>query len=460
MTSSAGTPPPKNLEELIQRAGNPVDLLRRNPMKPFIFPVVPQEFTNWQDEQRAFRETVAMTDMSHHMTELHLRGRDVILFIKRFAVNKFDPFPTTRAKQMIVVAPDGNMIGDAVLFRESEDFLRVVGAPSALDWLQFQVARGSFDLKAELELSSAVRSGPRDVFRIQIQGPNALELMRDVTGGTFPDIKFFHVGDITIAGQKVRALRHSMSGFPGYEIYGPWDAQRSVREALVQAGERHGLRPVGMRGGPVLTIEGGWLPNPLPAIYQGEEMKPFREWLTPAHFESFGSLGGSYGSRNICDYYVDPIEAGYGSMIDLDREFLGRDALARRMKSQTRKKVTLVWNTDDVLAVIRSVLTGQNPGRLPEIPAATFATFVADRVEKNGELIGLSRHQYGYSANVKAFISLAIVDMANSTPGTEVKLLWGEADCVNPSVPKHQIHEIRATVAASPYFEFLNKKNV
>ncbi|HKY82577.1 MAG TPA: aminomethyl transferase family protein [Sphingobium sp.] len=448
---------PKSLEDLIQQAGNPVDLLRSNPQKSFTFPVVPGEFTNWQDEQRAFRETVALTEMSYHMTELHLRGRDAIPFVKQFAVNKLDPFPISRGKQLVTVAPDGNMIGDAVMFREDEDFLRVVGAPAALDWLLFQAQKGSFDLSAELEHSSAVKSGPRDVFRFQIQGPNALELMREVVGGTLPDIKFFHIADVTIGGKAVRALRHSMSGHAGFEIYGPWEGMDAVRNALLEAGTRHGLVRGGMRGSPVLTIEGGWLPNPLPAIYTGEDMKPFRQWLTSSNLESFASLGGSFGSRDIREYYTDPFEAGYGSFIDFNRDFVGKEALLARQKSQSRKKVTLVWNNDDVLNVIRSVLTGENPGRLPEIPFATFATFIADRVEHNGKLVGLSRQQYGYSVNVRSFISLAVVDIDSAEPGTEVKLIWGEADSLSPTVAKHAIHEIRATVAPSPYYEFYNK---
>ena len=45
----------RNLEEAIQAAGNPVDLLRNSQIGPYAFPVVPSEFTNWRDEQRSWR---------------------------------------------------------------------------------------------------------------------------------------------------------------------------------------------------------------------------------------------------------------------------------------------------------------------------------------------------------------------------------------------------------------------
>lgn len=446
-----------SLEDKIAQHGGAVDMLRANPQSAFVFPVVPQEYTNWQDEQRAARETVALNDMSHHMNELHLRGRDVIRFLSRYAVNNFANFTVSRAKQLIVIAPDGRLIGDAIAFREDNEFVRIVGAPTALDWLHFQSQQKTFAVESTVELNSAVVPGPRDVFRIQIQGPNTMDLWNEVVEGPVPDIKFFCVGEVTIAGRPVRALRHTMSGHAGFEIFGPWESKQAVLDRLVAAGENHGLVLVGMRGGPTLTLEGGWLASPLPAIYDGDATKGFRQWLTAANFESFASLGGSFGSRDIGDYYVDPFEAGYGHVIDFSRDFLGRDALLERQRSQTRRKVTLVWDTEDVLSVIRSVLTGERPGRMPEIPFTSFAAFIADRVEVGGRLVGLSRNQYGYSTNVKAFISLATIDVTQAEPGTQVDLMWGEADELNPTTPSHEIHRIGAVVAPSPYYEYYNK---
>ena len=41
----------QNLEAALQKAGNPVDMLRNSQIGPYAFPVVPSEFTNWRDEQ-------------------------------------------------------------------------------------------------------------------------------------------------------------------------------------------------------------------------------------------------------------------------------------------------------------------------------------------------------------------------------------------------------------------------
>ena len=49
----------KSLEDLLVAVGSPVTLLRNSQTGPYIYPVVPSEFTNWRDEQRAWRDTAS-----------------------------------------------------------------------------------------------------------------------------------------------------------------------------------------------------------------------------------------------------------------------------------------------------------------------------------------------------------------------------------------------------------------
>ncbi|MGQ4615856.1 hypothetical protein [Nocardia sp. R7R-8] len=446
--ASTGT----NLEDLIQKAGSPVKLLRGNRMGPYVFPGIPPEFTNWRDEQRAWKESVALLELSYHMTELHLHGSEVIPFLSQFAANKLDPFQVKRAKQIVLPDHDGYHIADGIVFHEEEEFFRVVGAPIVCDWLQFNSEGTSLDVDAAVHHNWMVHQGPREVFRIQIQGPNALPLLREVTNDKLPEIKFFYIGEFQIAGKTVRALRHGMAGTPGFEIYGAWNDQDAVREALIQTGEKYGLRLVGENAYGPTAQESGWIPVPVPAIYHSENMKPYREWLTGYHLESTGSLGGSYQSEDIRDYYVDPIELGYAAHIDFNGDFVGRDALLEKSKDQRRKKVTLVWNEDDVLAVQRAALFGDKPARYINTPHTTYATFVADQVLKGDVHTGLSM-QGSYSANARSYISNAVVGIEHSEPGTEVTLLWGEPNSTRPIVEQHEVREIRATVAPAPFFE-------
>ena len=68
----------QNLESLLKSAGNTVDMLRNSRIGAYVYPVVPSEFYNWRDEQRAWRETAVLFDQTHHMAELTVKGPDAL----------------------------------------------------------------------------------------------------------------------------------------------------------------------------------------------------------------------------------------------------------------------------------------------------------------------------------------------------------------------------------------------
>src|SRR5215217_5879933 len=121
----------QNLEAALQAAGNPVELLRNSQIGPYAFPVVRHEFTNWRDEQRSWRETCALFDQSHHMTDLYVEGPDVLKLLADLGVNTFKNFKVSQAKQFVACNHDGYVIGDAILFFLSDNKVSLVGRPHA-----------------------------------------------------------------------------------------------------------------------------------------------------------------------------------------------------------------------------------------------------------------------------------------------------------------------------------------
>lgn len=444
----------RTLESRMQDAGGAVEMLRgAGQLGPYVFPGIPPEFTNWRDEVRAWKDGVALLEQSYHMSELQLRGRDVVPYLATIAVNKFDPFPVNRAKQLVLASPDGFLVGDAILFHEAPGFLRLAGAPFALDWVKFHAESSTMDVTTSLDHNWSVHEHDRDVFRFQVQGVHAMDVVSEVLDGPIPDVRFFGIADVSIAGHPVRALRHGMAGTPGFEFYGPWESQHAVRDRFEEAGATYGLRKVGALAYATTAQESGWLPLPLPAIYHGDGLRPYREWLDEMSLEGLGSLGGSLVADRIEDYYVDPIEAGYGRLVDWDRDFIGRDALKLKAESPRRRKVTLVWNDDDVTATIGSSLFGGgDAAQLLGMPSPMHATWAADAVLAGDETVGFSQYM-SYSANARHVLSHGIIDLSMSEPGTELTLLWGEPDSRRDNVGPHALREIRATVAPSPYFD-------
>ena len=212
------------------------------------------------------------------MTDLYVEGPDALKLFSNLGVNSFKGFKVDKAKQFVACNHDGFVIGDAILFYLAENRFNLVGRPPALNWVQYNLETGGYDAEAERDERSAVNKGTRKVYRYQVQGPNAAKVMEKATGRPAPDIKFFNMDTFVIDGCTVRALRHGMVGQPGWEIFGPWEEGERVRDAIVKAGRDLGIRRVGARTYPTSTLESGWIPSPLPAVYSGEQMKPYRQW--------------------------------------------------------------------------------------------------------------------------------------------------------------------------------------
>jgi vanillate/3-O-methylgallate O-demethylase len=442
----------KSLEDLLQTAANPVELLRNSQIGPYAFPVVRSEFTNWRDEQRSWRETCALFDQSHHMTDLYVEGPDALRLFSDLGVNTFRNFKVDQAKQFVACSDEGYVIGDAILFYLDEDRFNLVGRPPAANWVQYNLESRKYNATAERDERSAVNQGRRKVFRYQVQGPKAVSVMEKVTGKTAPDIRFFHMDIFKVAGHDVRALRHGMVGQPGWELFGPWESGEEVKAAIVEAGHEFGIRQVGARTYPTSCLESGWIPSPLPAIYTGEKMKGYRQWLTAQSYEAMASLGGSFYSDDIADYYLTPDDLGYGPLVKFDHDFYGRDALEKMAGKQRRKKVTLVWDGDDLAHVFRTLADDASDiAKYIDLPLANYASLPYDKVISGGRTVGLSTYT-GYTYNERAMISLAVVDLDHSQSGTPVTLVWGEErrGSSKPTVERHTQVEIRATVAPCP----------
>ncbi|MCT8998850.1 aminomethyl transferase family protein [Chelativorans intermedius] len=444
-----------SLEEKLQALGNPALMLQNAPAGRYVYPIAP-EFTNWIEEQRAWRETAVLFDQSFHMTDLYVKGPDVVRLLSHLGINSFQNFGRNKAKQFVCCNHDGYVIGDVILFGLEDDLVSLVGRPPVPNWVQFHAETGGYDVTVERDERTADEPGkPRKTYRYEVQGPNAMKILEAVNEGGPLTTRFFHMGEITIAGCRARTLAHGMGGAPGLELWGPAEEGPKVKAALIEAGQEHGLRQAGARAYSTVAMESGWIPSPLPAIYTGEKMRPYREWLPATSFEAVCSIGGSFQSENVEDYYLTPWDLDYGRMIRFDHDFIGREALERMAGGPHRRKVTLVWDKQDVLKVYAGLMEeGEMMPKLMEMPAAHYAAHPYDRVVRDGRTVGISTYPV-YTANERAWISLATVEEKLSQPGTHLTVIWGEAEggTRKPAVERHRQTEIGATVHPWPIHE-------
>jgi vanillate/3-O-methylgallate O-demethylase len=453
----------RSLEDLLKSVGNPVDLLRNSQIGAYVYPVVPAEFSNWRDEQRAWRETCVLFDQSHHMVDLYVEGPDALKLLSHLAINSFENFGVNKAKQFVPVTHYGHVIGDGILFHLEQNKLVYVGRAPAASWIEFHAATGGYNVTVEKDDRSPMRPMGKPVvrksYRFQIQGPKAWQLIEKLNGGPVPKIKFFNMDSIKIKGRDVRALRHGMAGAPGLEIWGPYEQSDEIRAAIVEAGAEFGLYEVGSRAYATNTLESGWIPSPLPAVYTGDKLKPYREWLPATSYEGTGGLAGSFVSSNIEDYYVTPYEIGYGPFVKFDHDFIGREALEKIADKPHRKKVTFAWNPDDVGKIFRSMFEpGAEHYKYIDLPLSNYASASYDKIVHNGKTVGFSMFA-GYSYNERSMLSLGTVD-PDVEIGEEVTLVWGEENggTKKTTVERHKQMDVRAIVSPVPYAKVVREQ--
>jgi glycine cleavage system aminomethyltransferase T len=445
----------KNLEALLQEKSGPVNLLRNSKIGAHVYPVVPAEYTNWRDEQNAWQHSCVLFNQSYHMTDMYVEGPDALKLLSDLGINTFKNFGPDKAKQYIVCNYDGYVIGDVILFGLEPNQFNLVGRPSVHNWVTFHAETGKYDVKLTRDDRAVEQKGAvvRKAYRYQVQGPNAVKVMEKVLGGPVPELKFFNMTHFKIAGKDVRVLRHGMVGQPGFELFGPWAEGELIKDTLVKAGQEFGLRLVGAKAYSSNTLESGWIPSPLPAIYSGEKMKAYREWLPATTWEGIGSLGGSFYSDNIEDYYLTPYDLGYGYVVKFDHDFIGREALEKIAKNPKRTKVTLALNTEDVMKAMGTMFEKGNRAKYFEFPSAVYSTWPYDKVTLNGKAVGISTW-VGYSSNEGRMLTLAMLDNDVAQMGHEVTFVWGEQPVTaKPTVEPHVQTGIRAIVSPVPYSE-------
>jgi hypothetical protein len=286
-----------SLQDGIDQAGSPVRLLWKPGSPPWTPELIEPEYAGWRQEQAAWHEGVSIADLSHHMSDTFIEGPDATRLLAAVSANNYENFAVGQAKQFVPVAADGNIVTDGILLRTGEREYILSGVSAAQEWVKYHASADGYDVTCVTDPQSLFRGGadPR-LFRYQVQGPLAADLVARVFGGPLPPVKFFHSVPVTLAGRRFRALRHNMAGQDGYEFIGDWQDGAAVKEALLTAGEPLGLVHVGALAYPTSGVESGWIAAPVPAIYTSPDLAGYRKYLGLYSFEGQNPLYGSFFS--------------------------------------------------------------------------------------------------------------------------------------------------------------------
>ena len=268
-----------NLQEVLDESGNIVELLRNSQIGAYIYPVVPYEFTNWRREQRAWRETAVLFDQSHHMVNFFFKGPDALKLVSDTGINSVANFPVNMAKQFVPC--DAGRARDRRRHPVPPRRGRVrLGRPqpgrelAAASTPRPAATTLEFELRRPLALA-AVRQG-RHPQRLALPDPGA----ERVAGDREAQRRSARAAQVLPHGRDERRRPARPDAAPRHGRASPGSsfgvltrattrfAARSSRRARSSASSRCGARAYASN-----TLESGWIPSPLPAIYTGEALR-------------------------------------------------------------------------------------------------------------------------------------------------------------------------------------------
>jgi aminomethyltransferase len=327
------------------------------------------------EEYHACRQKAAIIDLSP-LRKFEIMGPDAEALCQYAFTRNIKSLATGAVVYTAMCYEHGGMIDDGTVFRLGRDNFRWIGGSDYSGvWLR--------ELAEKLGLKVLVRSSTDQMHNVAVQGPESRDLLRKIVWSAphnpeFDQLGWFRFTPARLKNEAGTAFVISRTGYTGelgYEVMcHPRDCTE-IFDAIWEAGQDHGLKPIGLEALDMLRIEAG-------LIFAGSDFSD----------------------------QTDPFEAGIGFTVPLKSkpdDFVGRDALIRRKENPMRKLVGLEIDSN--------VDVG------------------------HGDCIHIGRAQIGEvtssmrSPLLGKNIALARIDVAHASAGTEVEI--GKLDGHQKRIP-------------------------
>ena len=276
---------------------------------------MPLKYGSELAEHNAVRNAAGLFDLSH-MGQVTVVGDGAEAFLNYSFVGNFSPMKDGKAKYTLMTDSDGGVIDDLIIYRlAAGEYLVIPNAGNTDAVLEALNARAEAFRSANSDAGDfAITNVGPDRIILAIQGPKAATVLSDL-GVDTEDLVFYSCAPATLKGPdgelEILLARTGYTGEDGFELYAPKENGAAIWNAIVTAGEAHGLLPAGLAARDSLRLEAG------------------------LHL---------YGNELNLD--VDPYTAGLGGIVSFKKEgdFVGKDALTKLKESggTGRKLIGLV----------------------------------------------------------------------------------------------------------------------
>ena len=296
---------------------------------------MPVEFDSIRTEHASVRDSVGKFDVSH-MGQVTVTGPDATRAMQVLATNDVTELDPGEAHYSAITDSAGVILDDTVVYNLPDDGYLFVPNAGHDEAMAERCAR----LRDERDLDATVENVTTDWAMLAVQGPDATDLYRDVTSERF-DRDRFEVGGVSVAGADCLVAATGYTGERGFEILAPWDDAEAVWEAF-------DCQPCGLGARDTLRLEMGFL-------LSGQDFHP------------------EDNPRN-------PYEAGIDFVVDLDTEFVGRDALEGVAVEGPRERLTGIRLIDRGVAREGHAVTTPSGTEIGTVSSGTMSPTLGDPI--------------------------------------------------------------------------------
>ncbi|MBR2188193.1 MAG: flavin reductase [Eubacterium sp.] len=304
-------------------------------------------------EHNYIRNAVGYYDATPELMEVS--GKDAVKFLDRMLAGGVSKLQTTQAASMPMLNKDGIIIDNVIVFRPEEDKYWISTQKIDMMFIWFDMNRQDEDV--------SYREITADNTTYAVQGPDSRSVLNAILEKDITDQKLNTICDNAIDGHPVKIARCGSTGELGYELFCDPDDELLAETRLEERGKAYNIQRI----------------------------------MTDVITTSLPAEKG-YVSMSDLDR-LNPLEAGFETSIDWDKDFIGKDVLQKIKADGGAGKTLIGFTIDDPKAVLQH-----------ECP-----------VLKGDKKIGrITRFTYGYT--VEKVIGYCLVDIGAAKPGDTVTI--------------------------------------
>jgi len=263
-------------------------------LAPFGGWLMPIQYTGIIAEHNWCRTQACLFDICH-MGEFMIHGDPKDIGIENIITADLGSMALGACHYGFMLDKSGCIIDDVIMYRiKIDEWMLVVNAATT--------PGDEAHLRANLRPGTKFENVSSKLGKLDLQGPLSRDVCKKIAGDGIEKLDYYTFGYFSVLGENIIISRTGYTGELGYELYMPNAKIPQLWKKLLQD-ER--VKPAGLGARDTLRLEVGY------------------------------PLYGQDISKT-----VTPLEAGFGSFVHMEKEFIGKSALIKKKDDGIEKKMT------------------------------------------------------------------------------------------------------------------------